>query len=136
MKNLEEKFEEFVSTKENPQDYYIEDGLVCCRGDVFITDEDLVDGHLPFEFGKVDGDFSFECCTSLTSLEGSPKEVGGNFYCFGCKNLTTLFGCPEKIGGNVDCSHCTKLTSLDFIPYSLGRRIRVSPDMKLDVDVE
>lgn len=157
MKNLEEKFEEFVSTKENPQDYYIEDGLVCCRGDVFITDEDLVNGKLPFRFGEVDGDFicffchsltslegcpekvvgNFSCpwCDSLTSLEGSPKEVGGDFNCFHCKNLTTLFGCPEKIGGNVDCSRCTNLTSLDFIPYSLGRRIRVSPEMKLDVDL-
>ena len=158
MKKLEEKLKEFLSRRENQIGYYIQNGFVNCFGDVKITDEDLVDGKLPLEFGSIFGDFSyynchsltslkgspqkvygdFGCsgCTSLTSLEGCPKEVGGNFYCFGCKNLTTLFGCPEKIGGNVDCSNCTKLTSLDFIQLAIGRRIRVSPEMKLDVDVD
>ena len=83
MKNLEEKFEEFVSTKENPQDYYIEDGLVCCYGEVLITDEDLIDCKLPFRFGEVDGDFICFFCHSLTSLEGCPKKVGGSFICWG-----------------------------------------------------
>lgn len=34
-----------------------------------------------FEFGKVDGIFSCTYCSSLTSLEGAPKKVGGNFNC-------------------------------------------------------
>ena len=110
MKNLEEKLKEFVSTKENPQDYYIEDGLVCCRGDVFITEEDLVNGKLPFEFGKVDGDFICFFCHSLTSLEGCPKKVGGSFICWGCRSLTSLEGCPEKIGGDFCCLGCNSLT--------------------------
>ena len=62
MNNLEEIFKKFISTKINPQDYYIEDGLVCCRGDVEIPDVDIVNGHLPFKFGKVDGIFYFYKC--------------------------------------------------------------------------
>ena len=80
MKNLEERFEEFVAKKENQSEYYIStDGLVCCDGDVLIYNEDLVDGHLPFYFGKVDGYFDCCGCNSLTSLEGAPKKIGGEF---------------------------------------------------------
>ena len=136
MKNLEEKLKEFVSTKENPQDYYIEDGLVCCRGYVFITDEDLVNGKLPFRFGEVDGDFICFFCHSLTSLEGCPKKVGGSFICWGCRSLTSLEGSPEKVGGDFDCIKCTSLTSLDWTPDNIGGIIRVSPDMKLNVDID
>lgn len=81
MKNLEEKLNKFLSRRENQIGYYIKDGLVYCFGDVKITDEDLVDGKLPFEFGSIFGDFSYYNCHSLTSLKGSPK-VCSDFICF------------------------------------------------------
>ena len=111
MKKFEERFEEFVSTKENQSEYYIStDGLVCCDGNVVIYDEDLVDGHLPFNFGKVEGCFDCCSCPSLTSLEGSPKEVGRNFDCSYCTSLTTLEGAQQKVGGTFRCYKCTSLT--------------------------
>ena len=82
MKKFEERFEEFVSTKENQSEYYIStDGLVCCKGSVEITDGDLVDGKLPFRFGKVDG--CFDCCH--------------------CPSIPQLWGPSEKICGMLDC---------------------------------
>ena len=45
-------------------------------------------------------------CTSLTSLDGAPKEVGGNFMCHNCTSLTSLKGAPEKVGWNFNCVHC------------------------------
>ena len=95
MKKFEERFEEFVSTKENQSEYYIStDGLVCCDGNVVIYDEDLVDGHLPFNFGKVEGCFDCCICPSLTSLEGAPQEVGGDFCCAGWDALSAVKGSP------------------------------------------
>ena len=57
-------------------------------------------------------------CSSLVSLKGAPKEVGGSFYCHG-NALTSLKGAPEKVGGNFDCSY-NKLTSLKGAPKEVG----------------
>ncbi len=38
----------------------------------------------------------------LTSLEGSPREVGGNFYC-NHNQLITLEGGPQRVGRTFDC---------------------------------
>ena len=38
----------------------------------------------------------------LTSLKGSPKEVGGSFYCSD-NQLTSLEGCPKEVGGSFNC---------------------------------
>ena len=153
------RIQEFISNQPESASIYITDGnVINSKKSIIISDTDLINGKLPFKFGRVDKNFicmkcsslttlegapqevggSFNCygCTSLTSLEGAPQEVGGDFYCYWCENLTSLDGCPEKVGGNFDCSNCTKLTSLDFIPYDIGRRIKVSTDMKLDVDVD
>ena len=56
--------------------------------------------------------------SSLTSLKGAPKEVGGGFYC-SCNKLTTLKGAPEKVGGNFDCND-NALTSLKGAPKEVG----------------
>ena len=99
MEKLEYRFKKFISRKENRNKYYIStDGLVCCKGSVEITDVDIVNGHLPFKFGKVYGIFDFYNCPSLTSLEGAPQEVGRNFYCRNCPSLKPLEGVPTKIG--------------------------------------
>ena len=47
----------------------------------------------------------------LTSLEGSPKEVGRDFNCQSNK-LTNLLGSPEYVGGNFDCTS-NKIYSLE-----------------------
>jgi hypothetical protein len=39
----------------------------------------------------------------LTSLEGTPKKVGGNFSCSN-NNLTSLEGSPERLGSYFNCS--------------------------------
>ncbi len=62
---------------------------------------------------------------SLTSLEGCPKEVGGDFYC-NDNSLTSLEGSPKEVGGHFDC-HDNKLTPLEGCPktyqISVGKRI-------------
>ena len=45
----------------------------------------------------IKNDFSCSDCTSLTSLEGAPKEVGKDFYCSGCTSLTSLEGAPKEL---------------------------------------
>ncbi len=80
---------------------------------------------------------SFQCedCKSLTSLEGSPKEVSGTFQCVNCKSLTSLVGGPEKsyiyicdnnpitnfIGAPEGCEllsfrNCSELESIEGFP--------------------
>lgn len=115
-----------------------EDGTVDVVGDVFVDVSDLIDGHLPIKFGKVDGNFEAEDCglTSLwgcpdevtgyfsvgyngiSSLEGCPSKVGDGFFCED-NILTSLEGCPQKVGGDFVCSH-NLLTSLAGAPAEVG----------------
>ena len=158
MEKLETRFKKFISRKPNRYSYFIQNGLVYCCGNVFITDEDLIKGKLPFEFGEVYGNFDcsgcknltslegcpkevggdFDCnyCCSLNSLVGSPKKVGGEFSCVYCDSLNSLFGSPQEVCGDFNCRHCKKLTSFVFSPDYIGGIIRVSEDMNLDVDVD
>ncbi len=56
--------------------------------------------------------------SSLVSLKGAPKEVGGYFACY--KNaLTSLKGAPKEVGGGFDCSY-NKLTTLEGAPKEVG----------------
>ena len=94
------RIQEFINNQSNPESIYITDGnVINSKKSIVISDTDLVNGKLPFKFGRVDGDFSCADCTSLTSLEGVPQEVGRNFYCRNCPSLTSLEGAPKKIGG-------------------------------------
>ena len=96
------RIQEFINNQSNPESIYITDGNVFnSKCSIFIRDTDLINGKLPFKFGKVDGDFSCMKCTSLTSLEGSPQEVGRNFYCRNCPSLKSLEGAPKKLGGKI-----------------------------------
>ena len=45
---------------------------------------------------SIDGDFNCFACSSLTSLEGAPKVVGGNFDCGECDNLIIISNDTEK----------------------------------------
>ncbi len=73
------------------------DGSWDVEGDVSLSAMGLT--KLPIRFGKIFRTFS---CShnSLTTLEGSPRRVGGGFYCNN-NQLTTLEGGPEWIGGQV-----------------------------------
>jgi len=69
------------------------------------------------KFGDITA--SFDCRgNNLTTLEGSPKKIGGNFYC-DYNNLTTLQGAPEYIEGNFRCSD-SQLKSLQGAPKYVG----------------
>ena len=70
------RIQEFIDNQ--PESIYITDGnVINSKSNITIRDTDLVDGKLPFKFGRVDKDFICIKCTSLASLEGSPQEVGG-----------------------------------------------------------
>ena len=98
-----------------------EDGTcVNCTGDVFIYDENLINGKLPIPFGKVDGEFDCSGCKELISLEGAPKEVGGHFFAYDCSKLTSLEGAPKEVGGDVCIHSCSNLTSLEGTPEKVG----------------
>ena len=96
------RIQEFINKQREQESIYITDGnVINSKKSIVISDTDLVNGKLPFKFGRVDAFFDCDGCTSLTSLEGSPQEVGRNFYCSECTSLTSLEGAPKKIGGKI-----------------------------------
>lgn len=82
---------------------------------ISIKSSDLVDGKLPFKFGKIDGTMWLSDFLSLTTLENSPRELTGSFVLY--QNLCENFiGGPEIVGGNLSANFCRRLTSLDGSP--------------------
>ena len=115
------RIQEFINKQREPESIYITDGnVINSKSNITIRDTDLVDGKLPFKFGRVDGDFICMKCTSLTSLEGAPQKVWRDFSCHGCTSLTSLEGSPQEVGGDFWCSNCTSLTSLEGAPQKVG----------------
>ena len=115
------RIQEFINKQREPESIYITDGnIINSKSNITIHDTDLVDGKLPFKFGRVDGDFICMKCTSLTSLEGAPQTVGWDFRCSKCTSLTSLKGAPQEVGGNFYCSECTSLKSLEGVPQEVG----------------
>ena len=111
------RIQEFIDNQPESSFIYITDGnVINSKKSIVISDTDLVNGKLPFKFGRVDGDFSCADCTSLTSLEGVPQKVGENFNCSKCPSLTSLEGAPQKVGGDFYCSNCPSLTSHEGVP--------------------
>jgi hypothetical protein len=84
----------------------------------YVSLDDLFLKELP-DFSNIIIKGSFYCIgNQLTTLKGSPKEVGGNFYC--SKNrLTTLEGAPKKVGGDFNCYN-NRLTTLEGAPKKVG----------------
>ena len=68
---------------------------------ITITNNKLVKFPSYIHFGVVHGDFTCSDCTSLTSLEGAPKEVGRDFYCSHCTSLTSLEDIPTHVKGKI-----------------------------------
>ena len=90
------RIQEFINKQREPESIYITDGnVINSKSNITIRDTDLVDGKLPFKFGRVDGYFDCSDCSSLTSLEGAPQKVGGDFYCCNCPSLTSHEGVPK-----------------------------------------
>jgi hypothetical protein len=75
--------------------------------------------ELPSILKDIDIELFFSCANNkLTSLNNSPKTVGGSFYC-GHNQLISLKGAPTYVGNNFVCSN-NKLTSLDGVPKFVG----------------
>lgn len=96
-------------------------------GNVAVDRTDVVNGLLPFPFGKVSGSFSCNDC-HLSSLENSPLEVGDCFYCSNNK-LESLAGAPKKVGIRFECAKNNKdFTSTDINKASkIGHKVKVFP---------
>ena len=119
--------QEFINKQREPESIYITDGnVINSKSNIIIRDTDLINGKLPFKFGRVDGYFDCDGCTSLTSLEGAPQKVGRDFYCSNCTSLTSLEGVPQEVGGDFSCSYCHSLTSLKGSPQEVGRNFYCS----------
>ena len=73
---------------------------------------------IPFQFGKVTGDFYIDYA-NLTTLVGCPKTVGGDFNCSD-NELTSLVGGPKTVGGSYRC-YDNPITSLDGLPDTVGK---------------
>ena len=115
------RIQEFIDNQPEPESIYITDGnVINSKSNITIRDTDLVNGKLPFKFGRVDGYFDCDGCPSLTSLKGAPQKVGGHFDCNKCPSLTSLKGSPRTVGGYFDCSDCSSLTSLKGAPKKVG----------------
>ena len=120
--SIQMRLDNFLSNDRNSCSCYIsEDGKhVDCDTDIYIFDEDLINGKFPFPFGKIHGDFNCDGCAELISLEGAPEEVEGNFACSTCPNLTSLEGAPQIVNRGFSCNNCPKLTSLEGAPKEVG----------------
>ena len=88
-------------------------GLVDVDGTFDCSAQDLKD-FKGIRFGKVSGDFT---CNNnpLTSLAGSPQEVGGRFICNNTL-IENLEGLPQKVGSGIYSLTHNKLTSLKGLP--------------------
>lgn len=69
--------------------------------------------ELPLKFNKIWGDF-YCAKNKLTTLKGSPVEVGESFNC-NYNKLTSLEHSPIKVGGDFLCSN-NQITSLKGCP--------------------
>ena len=77
---------------------YIRNGS---RNELDLSDYGLT--KLPEILKNVDVERYFICSVNkLTTLENSPKTVGGSFYC-GNNQLISLKGAPKTVGGDFVC---------------------------------
>ena len=96
------RIQEFINKQREPESIYITDGnVINSKGYIFIRNTDLVNGKLPFKFGRVDGYFDCDGCPSLTSLKGAQQKVGRYFDCHECTSLASLEGAPQEVGGEI-----------------------------------
>ena len=113
------KLDEWMKGFNKRDDKRLVNGRWDVDGDVNISEMNF--SKLPVKFGKVGGYFDCGRCTSLTSLDGAPTNVGYDFSCCGCTSLTSLDGAPTNVGSWFSCEGCTSLMSLEGAPTSVDR---------------
>jgi hypothetical protein len=119
-----------ISKKPNNDGYYEVDCSKCPY--VIVSNKNITSlTNNLFIFVNVKVSFVCSDCKNLTSLEGSPKEVGGDFHCPSCDNLTSLEGAPNKVGGDFGCYFCANLTSLEGAPKEVGKDFCCTRNRKL-----
>ena len=107
--------------KYNIENYSInKDGLVDVDGSVFLNSRNL---HiLPLKFGKIKT--YFDCSNNhLTSLSGSPTEVGDSFYCHNNKLITLVSG-PKIVKAGYWCQN-NKLKDVSGFPENFDGDYRI-----------
>ena len=104
--------------QQNVQNYTINDDFtIDVDGDVNLVRKNLIEFPDYIQFNIVKG--YFDCySTHLTSLKGTPEEVGDFFDC-SYNQLTSLEGTPKEVAGGFYCNH-NKLTSLEGTPKEIG----------------
>ena len=79
------------------------DGSIDVNGGVTLCNKGL--DKIPIKFNKVAR--FFDCSfNELTTLENSPRYIGGFFSCQGNYGLSSLMGGPVEVIGNYNCSLC------------------------------
>ncbi|WP_320034439.1 hypothetical protein [Halarcobacter sp.] len=104
-------------SKHGVKDFHIlKDNSVKVQGDVSFSKKLENLSKLPLRFHEVTGDFDISD-NVLTTLEGSPKRVGGSFLAY--KNeLTSLKGGPIEVGKNFIILR-NNITSLEYSPVKV-----------------
>ena len=128
------------------------DGSLDIYKNISVRKDDLIEGKLPFKFGKIEGTMWLSNDLRLTTLENSPKEVTGSFVLYenNLKNfiggpeivgenftanfnrgLETLDGSPKKVGGNYSIVWCTQVKDISGISPEIGGNLEVSKDSQI-----
>ena len=94
--------------------------------DVVLDDSILVDGKIPFKYGKVYGNFSLTKCKTLKSYEGCPEIVYGDFKAAIKSDIENFEGCPKFVGGNFDASGHISLKNLKGSPEKVVKKYIIS----------
>ena len=148
---FEDKVMVFVERhKLKPDEYTINgnDLTVDIHKNIAIKIEDLVDGKLPFKFGKIDGTIWMHDL-NLTTLENSPKEITGDFVIYQNRfkdfiggpeivggdfaanmnfHLKTLDGSPKKVGGKYSIIHCMGVNDITGISPEIDGDLEITKD--------
>lgn len=155
---FEEKFKVFAERHNLKEgDYHINnsDLSVDLYRNISISPEDLVDGKLPFKFGKIQGTMWLTKNLQLKTLENSPREVYGDFVIYENRfsdfiggpelvtgdfsanfnmSLKSLDGSPKKVGGNYSICFCSGLQDIKGISKEIGGNLELSKNMKFTED--
>src|SRR5437764_15140322 len=80
------------------------------KGGFYLSRRAVRNGHIPFKFHEVNGDFFVDGC-ELVSLDGCPQKVYGNFKCDDNPRLKSLKGGPKFVGQKYSARY-TGITTL------------------------
>lgn len=117
--------------KEFIEEHHLEEGTYKINPDlsldiyrnIMVKSLNMINGRLPFKFGKIDGTI-WLTELGLETLENSPREVTGDFVIYKNK-LKNFIGGPEKVGGNFAANMNYNLESLDGSPKEVGRNYSI-----------